>query len=296
MKTKNLIRSSAFFTLLLLTINISLSQTLTLYVIPSQFDRNWDSPRNLLFSTILNWYAPHKMKKHAIGHVVIELSRGEDLILTGSVLAKDSSFRQIAKQGYGFGVLFAFVGGRVEETEDLMAELGPRFESGKIAFMRYQISDDTYDRLHDYFEEYKARGYDKSYNGYNDPRSGNGAGCSKFGISFLEVAGIMDENYEKNWAADVPVPLKLIGGPITGNKVGIFKILMANRWAHKDELYIETKFYDPNLMYHWIHDEWNKEKIAQAGSIKLLNKNNALGLEFDLRNNACPTDVVFNYD
>lgn len=287
-----------YITLTLLFLNLSVisAQELTLYIIPSPLDRNWNSPRSLVMTTIANWIIPHTYKKHAMGHVFVELSNENERIITGSVLAKDSTFTKRVYQGYGMGLLYEVVGGRLETTEELSKEIEARVESGKIAFIRILVSEKIYKRLKMYLEEYKRRGYDKLYNGSNQPRQGKGAGCSAFAISFLDVSDLLSPEWESEWTKTIRVPYKLIGGPFSGNKVNIFKVIRSRKWASQHEAHIQTKLYEPNFIYNWIINTWIKERYHPSGNVNPVNYEKAYGLEYDFRNKLCPQDPLFISD
>jgi len=274
-----------------------MAQELTLYTMPSPREINWKTPRGLLVSAITNNLTlKHRNAKHAIGHVFIQLShqqRGE-LILTGSVpRPEDDSKTKILKQGYGLGILFTDMLGRLENTEDLLKEIPARFESGRIAYIRFKLNDANYDRLKTYLNNYRARGYGNIYNGLNRPREGLGAGCSIFGIAFLEVAGLMHPVWREKWPVKVRIPLEIIGGPLTGNKVSIAKVTRAKRWANENEPHRELMLYEPYYIYQWILAEWSKEHKAGTGRVKLLKKDNAYGLEYDCTHVAPPEEPIF---
>ncbi len=283
--------------LCLLLASGAIAQELTLYSMPSPREINWKSPRGLLSSAVTNNLTfQHRDHKHAIGHVFIQLSHKdrEELILTGSVPhPDDDSNSKILKQGYGMGILFTDMKGRLEKTEDLLQEIPDRFVSGRIGYIRFKLNDANYDRLKTYLNEYRKRGYGNIYNGLNLPRQGLGAGCSIFGIAFLEVAGLMHPVWREKWPVKVRIPLELIGGPITGNKVSPWKIVRAKRWAKEDEPHKELMLYEPFYIVEWIKAEWAKEFKAKTGRVKLLKRGKAYGLEYDCTHVMPPEAPIF---
>ncbi|HAE38075.1 MAG TPA: hypothetical protein DCG57_05475 [Candidatus Riflebacteria bacterium] len=286
--------------MLLLAVIVSgnvMAQDLTLYTMPSPREIDWQTPRGLMVSAITNNLTlQHKGTKHAIGHVFIQLSHQErgELILTGSVpRPEDDSKNKILKQGYGLGILFTDMLGRLEKTEDLLNEIPARFESGRLAYIRFKLNDANYDRLKTYLKNYQERGYGNVYNGLNLPREGLGAGCSIFGIAFLEIAGIMHPVWREKWPIKVRIPLELIGGPLTGNKVPIAKVAKAKRWANENEPHRELMLYEPYYIFQWIKAEWAKEHKAGTGRVKLLKKGKAYGLEYDCTHVAPPDEPMF---
>ena len=273
------------------------AQELTLYSMPSPSKINWSTPRGLLTSAITNNLTlKHWKHKHPIGHVFIQLSHKEkkELLLTGSVpRPEDDSSKKVMKQGYGLGILFTDMLGELEKTEKLQAEIPARFESGRIAYIRFKLSEANYDRLKKYLNIYKKRGYGNIYNGLNLPREGLGAGCSIFGISFLEVGGLMHPVWREKWPVTVRIPTELIGGPSTGNKVSIWKLTRATRWAKESEPHRVLSLYEPYYIYEWILAEWKKENVDKTGNVKLLKKGKAFGLEYDCTHIAPPEEPIF---
>lgn len=273
------------------------TQELTLYTMPSPKEINWKTPRGLLASAVRNNLTlQHWGTKHPIGHVFIQLSHKErdELILTGSVPhPDDDSKKKLFKDKIGLGILFTDMKGRLEKTEDLLNEIPARFESGRIAYIRFKLSEENYDRLKTYLNNYIERGYGNIYNGLNLPREGLGAGCSIFGIAFLEVAGLMHPVWRQKWPVTVRIPLELIGKPITNNKVAITKIAGASRWANENEPHKVLSLYEPFYIFTWIKEEWAKENKQKTGRVKLLKKGKAFGLEYDCTHVAPPDEPIF---
>ena len=275
------------------------AQELTLYTIPAPSEINWTSPNTLLRGAVANnLTTQHKGAKRAIGHVFIQLKhegRGE-LILTGSSTQKDADNSKdlVLKEGYGLGILFHGIPGRLEKTQDLLDEIPDRFKSGKISYIRFLLNDATYDRLKTYLEVYTKRGYGNIYNGLNRPREGLGAGCSAFGIGFLEVAGLMHPTWRERWPVRVRIPMELIGGTYnSSNKVSVWSIVKARRWAEAHEPHMLLELYEPVYIHQWILEEWRKEFQAKTGRVKLLKRDKAFGLEYDCRHLPTPTEPIF---
>lgn len=275
------------------------AQELTLYTIPSPSEINWSSPRSLFRGAVANNLTlRHKKAKRAIGHVFIELRHTErgERILTGSSTQKDEddSFSQIFRHRIGLGILFHDIAGRLEKTSDLLAELPDRLESGRISYIRFLISDETYDRLKSFLEEYRARGYGNIYNGLNLPREGLGAGCSIFGITFLELAGVMHPVWREIWPVRVRIPMHLIGGKYNpDNRVMTFDMMRTSSWAEENEPHKELMLYEPYYIHRWILSEWRREYEQKTGRVRLLMNNNAYGLEYDARQVPTPEDPIF---
>lgn len=276
------------------------AQELTLFSMPSPREINWKTPRGMTLTSLTNRLTfKHVKTKHAIGHVFISLSHEgrDEFEMTGSAPIKDSGMENmVLKEGYGLGILFADIKGALEPAEKLLKELPDRAKSGRIAFIRFLLSEETYARLKTYLKEYRSRGYGNIYNGLNLPREGKGSGCSAFGVSFLEVAGLMHPVWEKEWPIQVRIPMDLIGGPLTGKKVSVMKALKIGRWAREDEPHRVLKLFEPYKIYEWIHQEWAKENQKKTGKVKLFKEQKALGLEYDCRYLPTPTEPIFQGD
>ncbi len=286
------------------------AQELTLYTMPPPGHLDWSSPRGLMFdAAIANRLTfTHIKHKHTFGHCFIEL-RGPngERELTGSTTAPDapSDADFVTKKGYGLGVFWADFHGALDPAESLDAQLPDRYKSGRIGFIVFKINTPMWQRLNQYLQEYRARGYGKIYNGQNKPREGLGAGCSAFGIGFLEVAGFMRPEFEKAWPQTVAIPDKLIGGPMTGKRVSLLAAAMG-RWAKPGEPSHVLKMYDPDLMYTWIHKLWQQNRFNQlqqdtaaAGNDdflahpRLIKRGSALGIEYDCTRYAPPAEPIW---
>lgn len=256
------------------------AQSITLYCFPPPHKINWNSPHTLLTSTFRNYLSK---KTHGalrpLGHMVVELKKGSSYMLTGMTAKYNSELRKnIFKHKDGLGILFNVIEGQLEETSAIKTELDSRAKSGKVAFITYKISDSAYEYLKLYLQAFKERGYDKMYNGLNEPRQGLGSGCSAFAVSFLELINALVPEYNKDWTVSVNVPDKLIGGVPGSEKISLLKVFFSFGWAKKSEPSTPLVLYDPYLMYHWIQLKW-KEQNAGTGMYSLKKMDNAKGLE-----------------
>ncbi|HNV68344.1 MAG TPA: hypothetical protein PKO06_01505 [Candidatus Ozemobacteraceae bacterium] len=284
------------------------SQELTVYSMCPPRSLDWSNPRALMFTTAGNKLTfHHKDHKHSIGHVFIELKNGSERMLTGSVPTGDSNAvnkQLLLKEGAGLGILFADMPGRLENTPDLDSELPDRYKSGRIAFVTFKLSQATYDRVKNFIAEYKARGYDKIYNGLNDPRRGLGAGCGTFGMACLEVAGLLHPTWKNIWYRHIDIAERLIGGKLGGGKkVSVTDILAAGRWNRDGEPTRRLDLCDPNLVYLWINAQHDKLVFKQihAGADGLVlsqqvtpeKRQKAKGLVYDCTHVKTPTEPIF---
>ena len=267
-----------------LLIGHSYAQQITIYTIPSPKGINWKSPVTLMFSYISNTFAksPYGSEKHPIGHMIVELKDSTRYALCGATSQANSGMtKKVMRKGYGLGILFETISGRLEEKDDNISQVLQRSEEGDIAFVTYKINQIVFDRLWQYLQEYKLKGYDKLYNGSNKPREGLGAGCSAFAHSFLEVGGLADVLPSNEWEVNVEVPEKLIGGgKKNARHVKVTKLLFAFRWGNPKKQTNRTLFlYEPTLFYNWILNKYknnNGDNYISTSHLK-----NAKGLLID---------------
>lgn len=290
-----LIAAVAFFAAL--TVSLP-AQELTLYTMCPPRSMNWSSPRSLLFATAGNKLTFIHMKhKHSIGHVFIELKNGEERMMAGSIPTGDSNAlnkKLLMKDGVGLGILFADMPGCLETAADLDPQLPERYESGRLAFITFKLSQSTYDRLIQFIKEYKERGYDKIYNGLNEPRKGLGAGCGTFGLVCVEIAGLLHPVWKNVWARHIDIATRLIGGSLgSGKKVSIASVLLAGRWNKDGEPTRRLDLYDPDLIYKWINTTYDNQANNPNRTVGLVKRKNAKGLVYDCRHVPTPSESIF---
>ena len=275
------------------------AQELTLFTMCPPRSINWSSPRSLAFGAMTNNLTFfHMNHKHAIGHVFIELKNGEERIMAGSTPGNDSRSDSdlIFKDKIGLGILFHPFKGRIETAQDLDQQVQDRYKTGRIAFIRFLISPEMYQRLKSFWAEYNERGYGEIYNGTNEPRKGLGAGCSAYGVVYLEVAGFLHPIWQQKWKISVPIQESLIGNPKTGKKVPITKVVTCGHWAKPGEPSRLLELYDPDLIYQWINGTYKKEAPNPSGKVTLLKRGKALGLQYDCRHVPVPSEPLFLVD
>lgn len=257
------------------------AQSITLYCFPAAHKINWSNPHTLLTSTARSYLSMNNgYPLRPLGHIMVELKKDSSYILTGMAAKSGTGLRKnVMKNKEGLGVLFKVIEGHMEQTEKNISELDYKTKKGKVAFITYNISDSAYQYLRSYILSYAARGYDKIYNGKNEPRMGEGSGCSAFALSFLELINALLPEYNRNWKVKVDVPDKLIGGEATGKKVSLWRVLFSFRWAKKNQPYTPLALYDPYLMYRWINAKWKTEQHNVNGMYTPKKINKAKGLE-----------------
>jgi hypothetical protein len=277
--------------MLALPFSFAHADELTFYAYPSPLGISWDSPEQTGWTGLMSETAfdPRFKDVHSLGHVQIELNCEESTsgpaqyVFTGMTNISDSEFASdLLDHGYGLGLLVGSFKGREENTVDIEADLPARYKSGRISFIDFMISPATCQRAAQYLAEYHALGYDKIYGGLADrPRYGEGAGCSAFGQSVLEIAGLMAPSWYQDWTRSVRVPYTLVGGPLTNEDVPLAEVLFgshAMRWADPGERSFDLFFWDPDRIYNWI----NQNSAIKRGKAK--------GLFLDRRETPTPTD------
>jgi len=257
------------------------AQSLTLYVFPPAYQYRWHHPQSLLVSAVKNYYfGSKKTPVRLVGHLIVELRKDSSSIFTAITADDFSSFRKnILKDKIGLAVLFKPEPGHLEKTEDIQAEIKYRTMESRAAFISFKISDSAYRYLKLYIDSFRIKGYDKIYNGLNNPRAGEGSGCTAFGISFLELVNALTPEYREEWA--IKVPEKLVGDTAAKKKVSLWRIFFSFRWAKKNRPSRPLNLYEPWLIYRWINKTWDNEQATRVGKYQLKKSGNAKGLEID---------------
>lgn len=230
------------------------------YVFPSPRGIDWSSPSCLTWSSLRSLLRFKFEREHNIGHVNVEVrcSRGISVdrsVLTGMTSARRSdTSRAVLWDGMGLGALFYDFNGRLESREEVEQQWPERRKHGELAMIRYQISDSTCQRLLQFERQYRESGAERHYGLPRRPRYGEGGGCSAYGVSFLELAGLLTEEMREAWSRTIRVPEDLIGRPMGARRVSMTRILASFRrgWASPEEPHRELFFWDPDAMYRWI--------------------------------------------
>lgn len=276
---------------------VAWANELTLYFYPSP-GLDWSTPKALGHSAVSNTLSG---APHAIGHVSIEVACDDGSGLLAGATGAEADYTEdlVRNQGYGLGLLFhTFPDGRLYSRAEIEAELPDLYARGALTFARFKISNDACARLVRYHREYLANGYDHSYGLANRPLFREGAGCTAFGVSFLEVAGILEPAIERSFARAYYVPTTWIGGPLTGNFIPVrrfFNPLFPSHWAGPGEASFFIHFYDADLM-----DRWVRSLHAGVGALPrdlpltgYLRRGNALGVDFDATGLAVPRGSIW---
>ena len=224
--------------------------------------------------------------------MMIELKKEPDSLFTSIVADDFSGLKEsLMKKKEGLYVLFKTVDGHLEQSAALKAELDYRASMGRTAFITYNISDEAYHYLLAYIDSFKLKGYDKRYGGINMPRTGEGAGCSAFSASFLELINALTAEDSLNWQIKVNVPQKLLGGKSGKQKVSLRRLFFSYHWARSGAPCRQLILFDPQLMYDWIDKIWDDNQSGTNSKYKLKMIGNSKGLEIDCRNCSLQTPM-----
>lgn len=226
------------------------TDVLTLYFIPSPVGMNWSSPKDLAWSALLNRIS---FKSRFMGHVWAEVKCEEKREITGMVGKRFDYFNQLLLENRGLGILYHSFEGRLETAEDIDAEMKTLAETGeRLNFVSFKIGKDNCQRLMTYLKEYREKNVGRYYGLANRPLYGEGSGCSAFGASFLEVAGLLDQDIKDAWSGAVNIPLAFSGPPLRDEGVNLLKLMFnAGKWAREDEDHKKLFFWDPDKMFQW---------------------------------------------
>lgn len=281
---------------------------LTIYVIPSTVKYDWSSPHSLIKSYYRNYKRNfYKKRSYSLGHAFIELRTplASGRILTGMrAVSRKEQKDLVFKQHYGLAILGADFEGALESETDLDYKVKKYSRKGQLAFMTFFISDEAVERILQFFLSYKA-GIDSNgspgarYGGAFWPRyKGEGSGCSAFAVSFLDLAGLLKEEFD-NWLVKVNIPMDLIGGPYNNYREVRFRDIKKQKsWTenHGSDTvkYEPLEMYDPTLMYEWIQENRHKKEVGDAMAATPVQMNKARGIRIDGRNLPVPEeDSIF---
>ncbi len=273
---------------------------LVLFFYPSP-GLDWTNPKGLTFTTARNKLLGFP---RGIGHVSVLVRSPERVELTGMTQThKNEGRAEVLWRGYGLGILLHNFAGELEERAELEPELLERSRRpGKLSFLRVLVNEATTKRLFAYIDEYRAKNYGSYYGMKNRPLHGEGSGCSAFAASFLETAGILHDDFRKEWTRTFNIPKDLIGGPVTGKKVSVLTMLRrAKRWAQEGEPHEKGFFWDPDLMHGWLLRAYEKARptgshAADYGQLEADQWNATPGLVLDVRDITPPSGKIFHHE
>ena len=247
---------------------------ITLYVFKSPAGIDWQSPRSLAVSAIKNQlYSYFEDNDRILGHISIDLQCKQRRVVTGMVGRQGESRRMVLQEDAGHGVLFHIFPGRLESQAELEKEIRAKQTTGLVHAITYLVDDLACDKMLAHYDNHIMQGGVHNYGFPLNTLAGEGGGCSAFGISFLQVAGIANPEYLKAWSGSVWVPKKYIGPHNTqryksGDQallavskhrpVNVLNILLetdADKWGKpQDPESVFLAFFDPDTMFKWVEE------------------------------------------
>jgi len=273
---------------------------ITIYVIPSLSPIDWSTPSSLFKSTEVCYLKAITRKNYyIIGHTIARITSPMlpspfYISMSGKKLMEKPDLLLIKK--IGLGALGATIHGHIESEEHIKRGIETYSKRNRIAYIKFRISNQAVRRLLEFTSGFQAKtmnGYAACdfYNGATWPRNENeGSGCSAFGMSLLDVAGVLPAE-SNQWYVNVKIPMNLIGGECNNNKkINIGTILRTKHWYQgpglEDVDFVTFQNYDPALIFNWI-----RNKQSQNDSIfKSDTENGIPGLIVDNRNTFIAAD------
>ena len=238
------------------------------YVIPSPYGIRWESACGFL-GNIINYFKPGK--HHYIGHVAVELrSHNKTIALTG--MTGETNWQIIKRfffHGLGFGFLFRTFVGRLENYHEVRADLAKHIKKKKLNYIRFKVPKSCIDRSEQFLKEWCDTGMYQKYGLWQDPLKKEGAGCASFGMGFLELTGLIHDDFIQNWPRTICLHPELIGGEGTDNHVSwpsfFYKVLFTKKyrqWSSPEQSGIKLTFWDPDAIYNWIESQHLKDQSS----------------------------------
>jgi hypothetical protein len=259
------------------------ADTLTLYLYPSTRRIDWESPTRLARSTLKSTRAglTHEAAMD-LGHVAVSVQCGEAQRWGGmSRRDKGESMKLVLRQGAGLGTLLHNFQGKLDTQAQIEDWNATHAERGTLRIVDFTLSPEQCSTLIVHMDEYIAAGQQHNYGLANSPFNGDGAGCSAFAASFVEVAGLLDDTRREAWSTTAYIPADLIGRhhrtiyatdsePMATPdhnlpRVGFASIAVRRRdWANPtDTSATSLFFFSPDFMYDWADDK--RSQIGQPG-------------------------------
>lgn len=200
-----------------------------------------------------------KTHPHAISHINVKVScpgRSQIFIGTTSSKSDGSYLNDLLFRGGSLETIVKNVDGRFYTKEEIEDWLPILSEKGHVHKLTYLLNEHNCERLIEFTRQYQAFGFDRIYGGLaSHPLRGEGAGCSAFGMAYLKVLNLYQEEFDQLWKRTKRIPLKYmtINGKRAKRTFWSFAIWRYNgRWATEKEEHFKIDFWDPELMHEWM--------------------------------------------
>lgn len=268
---------------------------LTLYVMKSIKPIDWNSPASL-YKTVRKGYISHIFRKNQflLGHLAVRIESPlvKNPIYYGMVSSSNKEKRRmVRKEKIGLGILGAGLQGHLETGDTVMNEIKKYSRLGKVAFVRYLISEEAVKRISFFLEKFRSTSNgdispSRIYGGVFWPRYENeGAGCTAFGMAILDLAGLLAQE-QAGWKVNVKIPMDLIGGDFNGNhKISKKAIVRSNSWyaGNPDSVnnFVPFWIYDPSIIFDWVLKQRETHDNRGGGNYHPIMENEIPGLISD---------------
>jgi len=225
------------------------------YVIPSPYGFRWDSPRGLFLS--LKNYLQRKWN-HRIGHAMVILKAG-DRTIAAAGMTGETNLQVMSSLVLGGGLEFLFrrFCGRLENHAFIEDDISNHKILGHIEALSFFLTKEQFFKCLEHLEQWNEKGLYQNYGlaFHNDFEEG--ASCTSFAIGFLKIAGVLNEEHEKNWTRTLHISEKYFAS--VDRPMGFLRFLYymatSQRWAEPGEKIHELKFWDPDLICAWIRSK-----------------------------------------
>ena len=246
---------------------------ISILVIPPSTPLEWTSPQKLSKSSVRSKLQGELDKNlglvtlpHPIGHLMVEMKCGAATIeLTGQT----GGGSEYSSALDGFGASFRTYPGALDVTAHIQPDVDARKKSGKIAAMNFKISGAMCKHMAGFLDEYKQKGAHKFYGGQFRPRRFEGAGCSAFGLAFVEIGGFIKRSmYTPTWAKTVVVGIGRVSDVLGTGKYAYGSNLQAPdsegeliQWPKGKPMLVQKAAISPASP--WLRD-WYDERDAST--------------------------------
>lgn len=243
---------------------------LTLYLMPTLYPLDWESPSSLYKSMRLCYIKSiTKRDNYLLGHLAVGLNSSllpKPLLIAQSSGSLREKLDLIFNKKVGYAIIGAPLKGRIETDKELRHKLKIYAKRDKLAFIRYKISKKAAQRILDFIELYSSKLNDQHapsdfYGGAFWPRFHHeGAGCSAFGMALLDLVNVMEPTETDAWELRLKIPMNLIGGEYNNDrKVHYSTIRKANQWyegnGQMNKDYVVYSVFEPSIMFDWVMDK-----------------------------------------
>ncbi len=242
---------------------------LSIYVIPSMYPLDWESPASL-YKSVKKCYAKtiYYKTNYLMGHTIVEVNSPtleKPVYIAQMSRSMKEKRDMIFKEKVGYAIIGAVLQGKIESEEEIQHAFKVYSKRNKLAFIKYSISDDAFERVMAFINHYSGKENPDytpyiNYGGAFWPRyKEEGSGCSAFGMTVLELVNLLPEAHTQAWQLNNKIPIELIGGRYNqGHKVKTSDIKKADQWYQgKGRInvdYVLYSVYNPSIIFDWIKD------------------------------------------